>query len=109
VRSQKSSAARSRSAPASGRGDLMPVLDGLGLDKNTPCRHRPGFAPDAMLSHAVQRATIEIDEEGRSGGPFALCHDLRHIAPTPRTSAGRCRRGKPGRRGSAAARRSTHR
>jgi serine protease inhibitor len=50
---------------ASGREDLMPVLDALGLDK---ARHAAtalqGFAPGAMLSQVVQRAMIEIDEEG---------------------------------------------
>jgi serine protease inhibitor len=50
---------------ASGRQDLMPVLDALGLDK---ARHTAtalqGFAPGAMLSQVVQRAMIEIDEEG---------------------------------------------
>jgi serpin B len=50
---------------ASGREDLMPVLDGLGLDK---ARHAvtalQGFAPGAMLSQVVQRAMIDIDEEG---------------------------------------------
>lgn len=50
---------------ASGREDLMPVLNALGLDK---ARHAvialQGFAPGAMLSQVVQRAMIEIDEEG---------------------------------------------
>jgi serpin B len=50
---------------ASGREDLMPVLDGLSLDK---ARHAAtalqGFAPGAILSQVVQRAVIDIDEEG---------------------------------------------
>jgi serine protease inhibitor len=49
----------------SGREDLMPTLDTLGLDK---ARHAAtalqGFAPGAMLSQVIQRATIEVDEEG---------------------------------------------
>ncbi len=76
MRSQKSSAARSRRAPASGREDLMPVLDA----QNTPSRHRPGFAPDAMLSHAVQHATIEIDEERSRDRGLSRCR-------TPRRSS----------------------
>jgi serine protease inhibitor len=50
---------------ASGREDLLPALDALGLDK---ARHAAtalqGFAPGTMLSQVGQRAMIEIDEEG---------------------------------------------
>jgi len=50
---------------ASGREDLMPTLDALGLDK---ARHAAtalrGFAPGAMLSEVIQRARIDVDEEG---------------------------------------------
>jgi serine protease inhibitor len=50
---------------ASGRQDLMPALDALGLDK---ARHATtalqGFASGATLSQVVQRAMIEVEEEG---------------------------------------------
>jgi serine protease inhibitor len=50
---------------ASGREDLMLTLDALGLDR---ARRSPaalqGFAPGTMLSQVVQRAMIEVDEEG---------------------------------------------
>jgi serine protease inhibitor len=50
---------------ASGREDLMPVLDALGLDKaRRSATALQGFAPGAMLSQVIQRATIEVDEEG---------------------------------------------
>jgi serine protease inhibitor len=48
-----------------GREELMPALDALGLDK---ARHAAtalqGLAPGAMLSQVVQRAMIDVDEEG---------------------------------------------
>jgi serpin B len=50
---------------ASRRQDLMPVLDALGLDK---VRHAASalqdFAAGATLSQVVQRAMIEVDEDG---------------------------------------------
>lgn len=50
---------------ASAREDLMPVLDALGLDKaRRAATALQGFAPGAMLSEVVQRAMIEIDEQG---------------------------------------------
>ena len=49
----------------SGREDLVPVLDALGLDK---ARHSKtalqGFAPGAMLSQVLQNTMIKVDEEG---------------------------------------------
>jgi serine protease inhibitor len=50
---------------ASGREDLMPVLDALGLDKaRRAATALQGFALGAMPSEVVQRAMIEIDEQG---------------------------------------------
>jgi serine protease inhibitor len=50
---------------ASGRQDLIPALDALGLDK---ARHAAaslqGFAQGATLSQVVQRTMIDVDEEG---------------------------------------------
>jgi len=49
----------------SGREDLMPTLDALGLDE---ARHSKtalqGLAPGAMLSQVIQRAVVDVDEEG---------------------------------------------
>jgi serine protease inhibitor len=49
----------------SGRFDLLPTLDALGLDKG---RHSPKalahFGQGSALSRVVQRAMIEVDEEG---------------------------------------------
>jgi serine protease inhibitor len=50
---------------ASGREDLMPTLDALGLDKaRRSATALQGFAPGAMLSQVLQRTIIEVDEEG---------------------------------------------
>jgi serine protease inhibitor len=50
---------------ASGRQDLIPALDALGLDK---ARHAAGalqgLAQGATLSQVVQRSMIDVDEEG---------------------------------------------
>jgi serpin B len=50
---------------ASGREDLMPTLDALGLGK---ARHSAtalqGFSPSTRLSQVIQHAVIEVDEEG---------------------------------------------
>ncbi len=47
------------------RSDLLPTLDALGLDKG---RHSPtalvGFGQGTSLTQVVQRAMIEVDEEG---------------------------------------------
>jgi serine protease inhibitor len=50
---------------ASGRQDLMPALDSLGLDKARRSDSAlQGIAPGAMLSRVVQRTMIDVDEEG---------------------------------------------
>lgn len=50
---------------ASGRSDLLPALDAMGLDKE---RHSAtalaDFGQGTVLSQVVQRAMIEVDEEG---------------------------------------------
>jgi serine protease inhibitor len=63
---------------ASGRQDLMPALDALGLDK---ARHATtalqGFASGATLSQVVQRAMIEVEEEGAEAAAAAYPHARR--------------------------------
>lgn len=48
-----------------GRAELLPALDGMGLEK---ARRSPksleAFGKGTMLSQILQRATIEVDEEG---------------------------------------------
>lgn len=49
----------------SGRSELLPTLDAMGLDKG---RHSPaalaGFGQGTVLTQVVQRAVIEVNEEG---------------------------------------------
>jgi len=50
---------------ASGREELLPALDALGLrDARRSPTALQGFGPDVTLSQVTQRATIEVDEEG---------------------------------------------
>jgi serine protease inhibitor len=50
---------------ASALSDLLPVLDAMGLDK---ARHAPAalaaFGPGTVLSQVIQRAMVEVDEDG---------------------------------------------
>lgn len=50
---------------ASGREDLMKTLDGLGLHKaRRSATALAGFGPGVELTQVIQRAMIEVDEEG---------------------------------------------
>jgi serine protease inhibitor len=53
----------------SGRNELMPVLDTLGLDKvRQSDTALQGFAPGAILSQVLQFTVVEVDEEGAEAG-----------------------------------------
>ena len=66
---------------ASGRENLMPVLDALGLEK---ARHSEtalqGLAPGAILSQVVQRAMIDVDEEGAEAAAATAVMGMRSLS-----------------------------
>jgi serpin B len=50
---------------AAGREELLPVLDKLGLKEARKAANAlPGFGPDVALAQVIQRAMIEVDEDG---------------------------------------------
>jgi serine protease inhibitor len=64
----------------SGHEALMPVLDALGLDK---ARHSTtalqGLAPGAMLSQVIQRAMIDVDEQGAEAAAATAVMGVRSL------------------------------
>jgi hypothetical protein len=62
---------------ASGREDLLPVLDAVGLReaRKSPAALQ-GFGPGIVLSQMTQRAMIDIDEEGAESRRRDRCRSL---------------------------------
>ncbi|HMK91056.1 MAG TPA: serpin family protein [Methylocystis sp.] len=67
----------------SGRYDLLPTLDDLGLAK---ARRSPtalaGFGPGATLAGVLQRTAIEVDEEGAEAAAATAVIATRAMRPT---------------------------
>jgi serine protease inhibitor len=67
---------------ASGGGDLTAALDTLGLRdaRRTPAS-LPGFGGDVSLSKVLQRAMIEVDEEGAEAAAATVAIGTRTLEP----------------------------
>ncbi len=62
------------------RSELLPVLDGLGLEK---ARRSPtalaGFGKGTLLTRVIQRASIEVDEEGAEAAAATAVTGMRAL------------------------------